>query len=86
MIKSIDSINVSKVSKQHYSIEINGEVIGILERSELRHLIEKLDNAIEVGVIKKVEVEPMTSEEFMELIKQGREADANDEDCLACGS
>jgi hypothetical protein len=86
MIKSIDSINVSKVSKQHYSIEINGEVIGILERSELRYLIEKLDNAIEVGVIKKVEVDPMTSEEFMKLIKQGREADANDEDCLACGS
>ena len=86
MIKSIDSISVAKVSKQHYKIEINGEVIGILERSELRHLIEKLDNAIEVGVIKKVEVEPMTSEEFMELIKQGREADANDEDCLACGS
>jgi len=86
MIKSIDSINVAKVSKQHYKIEINGEVIGILERSELRHLIEKLDNAIEVGVIKKVEVEPMTSEEFMELIKQGREADANDEDCIACGS
>jgi hypothetical protein len=86
MIKSIDSISVAKIAKQHYKIEINGEVIGILERSELRHLIEKLDNAIEVGVIKKVEVEPMTSEEFMELIKQGREADANDEDCLACGS
>jgi hypothetical protein len=86
MIKSIDSISVAKIAKQHYKIEINGEVIGILERSELRHLIEKLDNAIEVGVIKKLEVEPMTSEEFMELIKQGREADANDEDCLACGS
>ena len=86
MIKSIESVNVAKVSKQHYKIEINGEVIGILERSELRHLIEKLDNAIEVGVTKVVEVDPMTSEEFMELIKQGREAAENDEDCLACGS
>lgn len=86
MIKSIESINVAKVSKQHYKIEINGVVLGILERSELRHLIQKLDNAIEVGVTKKVEINPMTSEEFMELIKQGREADANDEDCLACGS
>lgn len=86
MIKSIESISVVKVSKQHYKIEINGEVLGILERSELRHLIEKLDNAIEVGVTKKVEVDPMTSEEFMELIKQGREAADNETDCLACGS
>lgn len=86
MIKSINKINVAKIAKQHYKIEINGEVLGILERSELRYLIEKLDNAIEVGVIKKVEIDPMTSEEFMELIKQGREADANEEDCLACGS
>lgn len=86
MIKSIESVNVAKVSKQHYKIEINGEVIGILERSELRYLIEKLDNAIEVGVTKKVEIDPMTSEEFMELIKQGREVDDNDEDCVMCGS
>tara|TARA_R110002050_G_scaffold291510_1_gene446024 strand:- start:46 stop:306 length:261 start_codon:yes stop_codon:yes gene_type:complete len=86
MIKSIESINVVKVSKQHYKIEINGVVLGILERSELRHLIEKLDNAIEVGVTKKVEINPMTSEEFMELIKQGREADENDDDCTMCGS
>ncbi len=64
MIKSIDSINVAKVSKQHYKIEINGEVIGILERSELRHLIEKLDNAIEVGQSKMMTMMKCLSQVF----------------------
>ena len=86
MIKSINKINVAKIAKQHYKIEINGEIIGILERSELRYLIEKLDNAIEVGQTKQVQIDPMTSEQFMELIKQGREADADDENCEMCGS
>ena len=84
MIKNIDSIEVSKVAKQHYKIEINDEVVAILERSELRYVIEKLDNAIEVGQTKQVQIDPITSEQFMELIKQGREA--NDEDCVMCGS
>ena len=44
MIKSINKINVAKIAKQHYKIEINGEVLGILERSELRYLILKALN------------------------------------------
>ena len=83
MIKSINKINVAKVSKQHYKIEINGEIIGILERSELRYLIEKLDSAIEVDQTKQVQEFPLLT------IPSGptnsiREADADGEYCAMC--
>jgi len=45
----MDELNV-KLKKTHrndyFSLEINDVVIGIFERSQLRHLIEKVDNAI----------------------------------------
>ena len=45
----MDELNV-EIKKTHrndyFSLEINGVVIGIFERSQLRYLIEKVDNAI----------------------------------------
>lgn len=35
-----------KIRKEHYMLSIKGEVIGEFELSELRHLIEVIDNAI----------------------------------------
>lgn len=80
------SVKVNLISKDNYEILIDDVSIGTFERSELRWLMQTIDNAIEIGLDSKVEIEPMTSEEYMELIKQGREAAEDDEDCVMCGS
>ncbi len=82
----MNNVKVNLVSKDNYEIIIDDVQIGTYERSELRWLMQTIDNAIEIGLDSKVKIEPMTSEEYMELIKQGRDAAENDEDCLACGS
>ena len=35
-----------KIRKEHYMLSIRGTVIGEFELSELRHLMEVIDNAI----------------------------------------
>jgi len=35
--------SIEKIDKDVYSIFINGKLIGVFERSEIRHLIETLD-------------------------------------------
>lgn len=77
---------VTKVAKDTYNLTIGSVFVGQFERSDLRYIIEQMDNNILVGIKKKVDIEPMSSEEYMAMIKQGREAEENDEDCLACGS
>lgn len=77
---------VTPVGDDLYNLTIGAVFVGQFERSDLRYIIEQIDNKILVGIKKKVEIEPMSPEEYMAMIKQGREADENDEDCLACGS
>ena len=43
-----NSIEISKSDKKdHYNLNINGVILGEWERSQLRELIGKLDNAID---------------------------------------
>lgn len=37
---------IKQVNKDHYELKINEINVGTLERSELRHLIEVIDNTI----------------------------------------
>ena len=37
---------IKKVDKDHYELDVKGINLGIFERSELRHLIEIIDNTI----------------------------------------
>ena len=37
---------IKEVSKDHYQLIVNGINVGILERSQVRYLIGKLDNEI----------------------------------------
>ena len=74
-----------KISKDHHQINI-GDVEIVLERSEVRHLIQILDNSIDVCQVK--EVEAISKEDYMRMILKAK-TDAlsdNDEDCDMCGS
>ena len=43
-----NSIEINKSDrKDHYNLNINGVILGEWERSQVRALIEKLDNAID---------------------------------------
>ena len=37
---------IKEVNKDHYELDVKGINLGIFERSELRHLIEVIDNII----------------------------------------
>ena len=37
---------IKQVDKDHYELDVKGINLGIFERSELRHLIEVIDNTI----------------------------------------
>ena len=37
---------IKQVNKDHYELDVKGVNLGIFERSELRHLIEVIDNTI----------------------------------------
>lgn len=82
----MNSVKVNLISKDTYELIIDNVSIGTFERSELRWLMQTIDNSIEIGLDSKVKIESISPEEYMELIKQGREAAENDDDCLACGS
>jgi len=74
-----------KISKDHHRISIN-DVDVVLERSEVRHLIQVLDNSIDVCQAK--EVEAISKDDYMKMIAKAKE-DAlsdNDEDCDMCGA
>ena len=42
----MDETKCLKIRKEHYMLSIRGTVIGEFGLSELRHLIEVIDNAI----------------------------------------
>lgn len=41
-----NTIDLKEVSKDHYQLFLNGSNAGVWERSDLRHLIEVIDNTI----------------------------------------
>ena len=72
-----------KISKDHHQINI-GDVEIVLERSEVRHLIQILDNSIDVGRIEPIE--SISKEDYMRMILKAK-TDAlsdNDEGCDMC--
>jgi len=74
-----------KISKDYHKINVK-DIELVLERSEVRHLIQILDNSIDVGRIEPVET--ISKEDYMNMIAKAKQ-DAlsdNDEDCDMCGS
>ena len=46
-MKDLNSkLTIMETKKDHYVISLKGNFIGEFERSELRHIIEQIDNAI----------------------------------------
>lgn len=46
-MKDINStITIMPTSKDHFVISLKGKFLGEFEKSELRHIIEQIDNAI----------------------------------------
>jgi phage anti-repressor protein len=80
------SVKPAEGIKDYYSLVINGQLIGIYERSELRHAIAIIDQAIVVGLIGEKKTE-MSKEDYAAMIAAAREAalNENDEDgCIMC--
>ena len=40
------AVELPKVKKDHYDLRVNGVSFGIFERSQLRQLIQEIDNEI----------------------------------------
>jgi len=74
-----------KISKDYHKINVK-DIEIVLERSEVRHLIQILDNSIDVCQVE--EVEAISKDDYMKMIAKAKQ-DAlsdNDEDCDMCGS
>ncbi len=79
-------ITQAPYKKDHYIVKVNNNLVGIFERSELRHLIEVLDNAIGSGLRAPITIE---QSEYSQMIEKAREASLNEaegDDCEMCGS
>ena len=77
------------VKKDYYTLKVNNIEVGTFERSLFRQMISVIDDAITTGLVQSLgdSTKPMSSEDFMKMIEQGRSAAENDdEDCLACGA
>lgn len=73
-------------NKDYYKLTINGFHMGVFERSDIRHMIEQLDNAINVGLAGE-EVAELTKEEYQRMIAEAKMAAlAEGDDCQMCGS
>lgn len=82
----IPEITPAPYKKDHYIVKVNDNLVGLFERSELRHLIEVIDNAIGSGLRAPVTIE---QSEYSQMIDKAREAALNEaqgDDCDMCGS
>ena len=76
----------AEYKKDHYIVKVNDNLVGIFERSELRYLIEVIDNAIGSGLRAPITIE---QSEYSQMIEKAREAALNEaqgDDCDMCGS
>ena len=46
MSENKTKVDLDKSKKDHYNFSINGVLLGEYETSELRHIIEQIDNKI----------------------------------------
>lgn len=82
-------VEMIKEQKDYYTLVINDNEVGTFERSQYRLMLSVIDDAITTGLVASLgdKQEPMSKEDFMKMIEQGRRAAENDdEDCLACGA
>ena len=82
-------VEMKLIKKDWYTLLINDQEIGTYERSQFRFMLSVIDDAITNGLVDSlgdVEIEPMSSEDFMKMIEQGRLAAEEGDDCLACGA
>lgn len=79
-------VTPTKYKKDHYVVKVNDNLVGAFERSELRHLIEVIDDAIGSGLKAPITIE---QSEYSQMIEAAREAALNEaqgDDCDMCGS
>ena len=72
--------------KDYFILHIDYKLVGKFERSQLRHIIEIIDNGIGSGLRAPIEVE---QSEYSKMIEKAREAALNEaegDDCDMCGS
>ena len=80
------SVKIKEEGKDHYSLTVNGCWLGIWERSELRHLMQTIDNGISPWMRRKEEPQ-MSAEEFSQMIAASREAalaEGDEDGCIMC--
>ncbi len=71
-------------NKDYYKLTINGFLMGVFERSDIRYMIEQLDNAINVGLGGEEKVE-MTKDSYARMIAEAKmAAEAEGDDCVMC--
>lgn len=81
-------VEMKLVKKDWYTLIINDNEVGTYERSQFRLMLSVIDDAITTGLVASLgdEKEPMSKEDFMKMIEEGRRAAEEDEDCVMCGS
>ena len=73
-------------NKDWYKLTINGFLMGVFERSDFRHMLEKIDGAINVGLGGEEKVE-ITKDSYARMIAEAKmAAEAEGDDCTMCGS
>ena len=79
-------VKIKETQKDYYSLTINGNLLGVFERSDYRHMLEQIDSAINVGLMGEEKVE-MTKESYSRMIAEAKmAAEAEGDDCTVCGS
>ena len=77
-------VKIKETQKDYYSLTINGNLLGVFERSDYRHMLEQIDSAINVGLIGEEKVE-MTKESYSRMIAEAKmAAEAEGDDCTMC--
>ena len=77
-------VKIKETQKDYYSLTINGNLLGVFERSDYRHMLEQIDSAINVGLIGEEKVE-MTKESYSRMIAEAKmAAEAEGDDCIVC--
>ena len=79
-------VKVKETGKDYYSLTINGNLLGVFERSDYRYMLEQIDQAINVGLGGEEKVE-MSKDSYARMIAEAKmAAEAEGDDCTMCGS
>jgi uncharacterized protein YbjQ (UPF0145 family) len=76
----------TEYKKDHYIVKVNDNLVGIFERSELRYLIETIDDAIGSGLRTEIKPEVLEYQKMLAKAKEAALSEIEGDDCLMCGS